>query len=79
MVACTPYNIKKGGDDLYEKFQKLLDENGTTAYTVAKTLDITTSVLYEWKRGKRECPNAETMNKICNFFHVPLNYFFDNK
>ena len=64
----------KGGIILYEKFQKLLDERGLTAYRVSKDTGIANSTLTEWKNGKYT-PKVDKLLVLSEYFQVPLEYF----
>jgi prophage antirepressor-like protein/DNA-binding XRE family transcriptional regulator len=57
-------------------FEKLLEENGITAYRVAQDTGIETSTLTSWKNGSYE-PKLEKLLKIADYFEVPLEYFLD--
>ena len=61
---------------MYEKFERLLNENHVTAYQVAKGTGIVTSTFYEWKTGKYT-PKADKIKKIADYFGVPLTYFYE--
>ncbi|MEK5181386.1 helix-turn-helix transcriptional regulator [Paenibacillus odorifer] len=58
---------------MYEKFEDLLNQHGTTAYRVAKDTGITTSTLTSWKQGKYT-PKREKLQKIADYFGVTVNY-----
>ena len=58
----------------YEKFEKLIKDNGTTAYRVSKDTGISTATLTNWKKGKYK-PKLEKMAILANYFGVPLEYF----
>lgn len=58
----------------YEKFEKLIKDNGTTAYRVSKDTGISTATLTNWKKGKYK-PKLEKMAILANYFNVPLEYF----
>lgn len=66
--------IQKGGHYLYEKFEKLLEERGVTAYEVAKQTDIAQSTLTAWKKGEYT-PKIDKLCKIANYFEIPVTYF----
>lgn len=66
---------------MYEIFAKLLSEREITAYRVAKETGIATATLSDWKNGK-SVPKADKLQKIADFFDVPLDYLLgkeDNK
>lgn len=59
---------------LYEKFEKLLNERGVTAYEVAKQTGIQTATLSAWKKGEYT-PKIDKLCKIANYFEIPVTYF----
>lgn len=59
---------------MYEVFEKLLTENNTTAYQVAKATGIATATLTEWKNGTY-VPKIDKLMKIAAYFNVPINMF----
>lgn len=59
---------------MYEKFQKLLEEHGITAYKVSKETGVATSTLTEWKNGTYQ-PKVDKLMLIAKFFDVPIEYF----
>ena len=63
---------------MYEKFEKLLKEKDVTPYRVHKETGISTATLSDWKNGKSQ-PKKDKIEKICNYFNVPLSYFYDEK
>lgn len=63
-------------DNLYAKFQKLLDDNGTTAYKVAKAINVPPSTFYNWKRGLYT-PKVDKLKLIADYFGVPVTYFIE--
>lgn len=63
---------------MYEKFEKLLKEKNVTPYRVHKETGISTATLSDWKNGKSQ-PKKDKIEKICNYFNVPLSYFYDKE
>lgn len=63
---------------MYEYFQRLLDKYGVTAYKVAKETGISTATLTNWKRG-RYTPKPDKLQKIADYFGVPLSYLLTGK
>ncbi|WP_418436999.1 helix-turn-helix domain-containing protein [Blautia sp.] len=63
---------------MYEYFQRLLDKYNVTAYKVAKETGVTTSTLTNWKKGKYT-PKPEKLQKIADYFGVPLSYLLSGK
>src|SRR5699024_4579490 len=60
---------------MYDKFEKLLNERGVTPYRVHKETGISTATLSDWKNGKSQ-PKKDKIEKICEYFNVPLSYFY---
>lgn len=63
---------------MYEKFEKLLKINNVTPYRVHKETGISSATLSDWKNGKSE-PKKDKIEKICNYFNVPLSYFYNDE
>ncbi len=63
---------------MYEKFERLLNERGVTPYRVHKETKISTATLSDWKNGKSQ-PKKDKIEKICEYFNVPLSYFYENE
>lgn len=61
---------------MYEKFEKLLEERGLTAYKVAMDTGVATATLTEWKKGTYK-PKVDKLMVIAKYFDVPLEYFLD--
>lgn len=61
---------------MYEKFAQLLAVHGITANTVAKAAHVNASTFTDWKQGKSQ-PKLEKLQKIADYFNVPVSYFFD--
>lgn len=61
---------------MYERFEKLLEERGVTAYEVARSTDIAPPTLTAWKRGEYT-PKIDKLCKIANYFGVPVTEFID--
>lgn len=61
---------------MYEKFEKLCAEKGVTPYKVSKETGVSTATLTSWKQGKYS-PKKEKLQKIADFFGVPVSYFYD--
>lgn len=59
---------------LYERFEKLLEERGVTAYEVAKQTGIASTTLSAWKKGEYT-PKIDKLCKIANYFEIPVTYF----
>ena len=63
---------------MYDRFERLLKERGVTPYRVHKETGISTATLSDWKNGKSQ-PKKDKIEKICNYFDVPLSYFYGEK
>ena len=63
---------------MYEKFQKLLDERGVTAYKVSKETGIATATLTEWKNGTYT-PKVDKLMLIAKYFGVPIEFFLSGE
>ena len=59
---------------MYEKFEKLLEERGVTAYEVSKQTGIKPATLSAWKHGEYT-PKIDKLCKIANYFEIPVTYF----
>lgn len=68
--------FRNGVKKLYEKYAKLKKMRGVTDYRVAKETQITRSTFTEWKSG-RSIPKPPKIQKIANYFNVPIGYFYD--
>lgn len=61
---------------MYLKFLSLLEGRGITSYKVAKETGISQVTLSDWKNG-RSVPKVDKLQKIANYFEVPITYFLD--
>ena len=61
---------------MYEKFSQLLSAQNVTPYRIHKETGISTATLSDWKNGKSE-PKRDKIQKICDFFNVPISYFYE--
>lgn len=59
---------------MYEKIERLLKEQGITAYALGKATGISTSALTDYKKG-RSNPSVDTLKKIAEYFGVTVDYF----
>jgi transcriptional regulator with XRE-family HTH domain len=63
----------KGGARMFwERFYSLCLEKGTKPNPVGKELGVASSAITYWKKGS--FPNAETLNKIAEYFNVTTSY-----
>lgn len=58
---------------MYDIFEKLCQERNITPYRVCKETGLTTSTISNWKAG-RYTPKADKLQKIADYFGVPLSY-----
>ncbi len=59
---------------MYEKYCKLRDKKCIKDADVAKATGITKSTFSDWKSGRSK-PKNEKLQKIADYFEVPLEYF----
>lgn len=58
---------------MYEKFNKLLQEKGLTAYKVAKDTGVSRSTLAAWKKNEYT-PKIDKLQKLANYLGVSISY-----
>lgn len=58
---------------MYEKFNKLLQEKGLTAYKVAKDTGVSRSTLAAWKKNEYT-PKLDKLQKLANYLGVSVSY-----
>jgi transcriptional regulator with XRE-family HTH domain len=68
-VFCTI--LWKGGQVLYDNFLHILEKKGITPYKVAKETGISSSTLYDWKKG-RYTPKFDKLKKIATYLGVTV-------
>lgn len=61
---------------MYEKYEKLLKERGVNSSEVSRKTGVSTQALSAWKKGEYT-PKADKIQKIADYFGVPVGYFFD--
>ena len=61
---------------MYEQFKKLLDREGLKTSDVCKETGIDPSTFSHWKKGDYT-PKRETLQKIAEYFSVPIAYFYE--
>ncbi len=61
---------------MYERFERLLKELNVTTYRVAKMTGISRSTFTNWKQGNYQ-PKVDKLQKIADFFGVPVTYFIE--
>lgn len=63
---------------MYEIFERLCQSRGVTPYRVSKETGISQPTFSEWKKGTYT-PKTEKMQKIADYFSVPLEYLTTGK
>ena len=63
---------------MYEKFLKLLELHNIKPADVARATGIYTSTFSDWKSGRSK-PKMEKLQKIADYFGVPVSYFTDEE
>lgn len=63
---------------MYEKFQEICNERGTTPYQVSNATGVATSTLTMWKQGKYT-PKIDKVKAIAEHFGVPISYFLESE
>lgn len=58
---------------VYERFSDLLQKKGVKVADVTRATGIKSTVFSEWKKGKAQ-PKADKLQKIADYFEVPLKY-----
>ena len=59
---------------MYEKYCKLRDSKGIKDAVVSRETGIARSTFSDWKSGRSQ-PKTEKLQKIADYFGVPINYF----
>lgn len=62
------------GEAMYEIFERLLKERNVTATEVSRATGVPRSSFTDWKKG-RSTPKADKLQKIADYFGVPLETF----
>ena len=60
---------------MYDKFLKLLENKGVSAYKVSQATGISQQTFTDWKHGRYE-PKREKIQKLADYFGVPVSYFY---
>lgn len=60
---------------MYEAFERLLRDRGVTAAQVSRETGIPKTTLSSWKSGVSKSLSASNLQKIADYFGVPLSYF----
>lgn len=59
----------------YDKFEYLCNLKGVSPSSVAEAIKLHRSAATDWKKGS--APKRGTINKLCEYFDVPFDYFED--
>lgn len=68
--------ILQKGEEMYEKYEKLLVKKGITSSQVSKDTGIGENILSYWKTG-RSSPKVDKLVVLANYFNVPVTYFLE--
>ena len=60
----------------YTKFEELIGREDVSTYKVSQETEIPQSTFSDWKSGKSR-PKIEKLQKLANYFHVPIDYFLE--
>lgn len=60
---------------LYLKVEKIMKEKNISQYELAKRMDVSTSTITEFKKGRIKKPSFELMSKISDALEVSLDEF----
>lgn len=69
---------KKGGVNVYEKFETLLYKSNKTAYQVSKDTGISQACLSDWKTGRSK-PKVDKLKILATYFGVSIEYFLEGE
>lgn len=75
--VCATNNILREGENLYKKFEELLEKHHKTAYQVSKDTGIAQSIFSEWKSGRIRILGANKLKVLADYFEVSIEYFLD--
>ena len=59
-----------------EKIFNLIQQRGLSQIEVAKGAGISAALFPQWKKGLQN-PSLKTLQKLADYFEVPLNYFYN--
>ena len=62
---------------MYSKFEKLMKEHKYTFSQIGRATGISPSTFTDWRAG-RYTPKQDKIEKLANFFHVPISYFTED-
>lgn len=60
--------------NFYDKFMSLCKQKGVKASPVCEAIGLNRSAASRWKNGAT--PDGSTILKICQYFDVPVSYFY---
>lgn len=60
----------------FEKIQKLCDRNGITITKLERVLDCGNGTIKKWSTAY---PRVDKLQKVADFFEVPISYFFSDE
>lgn len=63
--------------NFYQKFVRLCNERHVSPSAAILEIGLKKSAVTRWKKGGN--PTDATVAKVCEFFHVDLNYFEDEE
>lgn len=69
------YECMFGGENMWQKIEILIKERGLTQYSLAKKMNVTTSVITDLKKGRIKKPSFELMVKIADALDISLDFF----
>lgn len=62
--------------NFYDKFMSLCKQKGVKASPVCEAIGLNRSAASRWKNGAT--PDGATILKICQYFDVPVSYFYED-
>jgi transcriptional regulator with XRE-family HTH domain len=71
-------NLWRPGMDVIERILQLMKEHGVSGTALTSALEISSSSVSEWKKGKAK-PSADVIVKIANYFAVSTDYLLTGK
>lgn len=63
--------------NFYDKFMALCKQKGVKASPVCEAIGLNRSAASRWKNGAT--PDGSTILKICQYFDVPVSYFYEDE
>lgn len=65
-------------NNMYTKFEQIMNEKGYKKSTVAKGAGIPYSTLTDWQAG-RYTPKIDKLQRIADFLEVPVSVFYESE